>query len=119
MEMKLRFGTNEIIIASISPSDTSLTFSVLSSNVTFDQLKELQTYSDKITYLEDDVVIVEYENYTQDFKCTYISESYIVELLRISEENRQLLVAKDKISKLEVELLNAQLAIIELNGKLV
>ena len=86
MTMKIVFNGHNIIIQSIFPVERSLQFSALNSDVSFEILKELKTYTGTIEYYEDDVLMMEYVNYHENFECLYSSDSFNINLSQISEQ---------------------------------
>lgn len=98
MRMVLNFGKITFTIQSIFPSETQLQFSALNSDVSFEQLKMLESYTGIIEYYEDGVLRMEYKNYNGKFDLNYSSDSYFVTMSRISATDIEIDVIRQAVN---------------------
>lgn len=99
MKMSIKFDGNEVILSSIDPTSDTLIFTASKDSVSFDTLKVLEEYKGVIEYYEDDVLIVGYKNYTENFDCRYIASTYTVKLSKISQQDIDIKDLKNKNSE--------------------
>lgn len=107
MIMKIQFGSNEVVLSNFSPSVDSLNFTASASVTDFDTLKLLETYKGAIKYFEDDVEILEYEDYTAGFSCIYILDNFAVSLKKIGSTELTVKGLQEQIDEIVTEVIPA------------
>lgn len=97
MEMKIKYGDNEVIITSINPTEERLEITVSKETSNFETLQKLEGYQGNIEYYEDGELIIAYSGYNANFNCIYIGSTYTVILKRIGAVEQAIIDLQEKI----------------------